>query len=49
MISDIVQFSIDIEDADLDESQIAEILENNGIHVVGISFAERWKSEEYWK
>lgn len=33
-MSDIVQFSIDIEDADLDESQIAEISENNGIHVV---------------
>ena len=47
---DVVQYSFDFKDNNLpDEEKIVEILEKNGICVVGSSFQERWKHDDYYK
>lgn len=47
---DIVQYSFDFEDEDLpDEETIVNILEENGVNVVGSMFQYRWKHDEYYK
>lgn len=45
---DIVQYSFDFLDDNLpDIEEIVNILEENGINVIGSMFQERWKSDEY--
>ena len=44
---DVVQISIDMEDTNISEDEIAEILEEAGIPVYGIAWKARWTSEDY--
>ena len=44
----ITQFNIDIIDDNYTSEQIAEILENNGIKVVGIANDYGWNYKEYF-
>ena len=48
MQNDILQYSIDVRNP-IDENKIREVLEANGIEVVGIDWKASWHDEDYWK